>query len=42
MGPAFYVIAILGCGEADSACQQVRVAEPVYQSVEACTAATDW
>ena len=40
MGPAFYVIAILGCGEADAACQQVSVADAVYQSVDACNAAT--
>lgn len=40
MGPAFYVLAILGCGEADTACQQVAVAETRYETVEACNAAT--
>ena len=39
MGPAFYVMAILGCGEADTACQQVGVTEQVYQSIDECTAA---
>jgi hypothetical protein len=40
MGPAFYVMAILGCGEADTACQPVGVTEQVYQSIDTCTAAT--
>lgn len=40
MGPAFYVLAILGCGEGDVACQTVGVTETMYQSFEACTAAT--
>ena len=41
MGPAFYIMAILGCGEADTACQQVAVEESRYESVEACNAATE-
>ena len=41
MGPAFYVIAILGCGEADSACLPVSVGDAAYASIEACTAATE-
>lgn len=40
MGPAFYVMAILGCGEGDAACEPVGVTEQMYQSLEACTAAT--
>ncbi|MFC7499356.1 hypothetical protein ACFQRC_09000 [Enterovirga sp. GCM10030262] len=40
MGPAFYVMAILGCGEADTACQQVGVTQAQYESADACTAAT--
>lgn len=40
MGPALYLIAILGCGEGDSPCQEVRVAEARYESQAACTAAT--
>ncbi|HEX8257120.1 MAG TPA: hypothetical protein VF589_05775 [Allosphingosinicella sp.] len=41
MGPAFYIMAIMGCGEADTACQQVAVAPARYESVEACNAATE-
>ncbi|HEV2747910.1 MAG TPA: hypothetical protein VGW34_11500 [Allosphingosinicella sp.] len=40
MGPGFYIMAILGCGEADTACQQVAVTESRYETVEACNAAT--
>ena len=40
MGPAFYVMAILGCGEADTACQQVAVANARYESIDACNAAS--
>ena len=40
MGPAFYVMAILGCGEADAACQQVGLAESRYESLAECNAAT--
>lgn len=40
MGPVFYVMAILGCGEADTACQQVGVAQAQYATVEECNAAT--
>lgn len=39
MDPLFYVIAIMGCGDGSTACQQARV-EPVhYQSIAACQAA---
>ena len=41
MGPAYFVIAILGCGEGEVACKEVRVADTRYQSEAACTAATD-
>ncbi len=41
MGPAFYVLAILGCGEADAACEQVAVAPAQYQSLDECNRATD-
>jgi hypothetical protein len=40
MGPAFYVMAIMGCGEADTACQQVALVESRYESLAACNAAT--
>jgi ABC-type hemin transport system ATPase subunit len=41
MGPAIFLIAILGCGEGDSPCQQVRTLEARYESQAACTAATE-
>jgi hypothetical protein len=41
MGPGTFLIAILGCGEAEAPCQQVRMLAPTYQSEAACTAATD-
>jgi hypothetical protein len=41
MGPALFVIAILGCGEGDSPCQQVRQLETRYESQAACAAATE-
>jgi hypothetical protein len=41
MGPGTFLIAILGCGEAEAPCQQVRTLEARYESQAACTAATD-
>lgn len=41
MGPIFYVIAILGCGDAGGACQPVRVADAHYASADACNAAAN-
>ena len=41
MEPALYVIAILGCGEGDLPCEQVRVVETRYESRAACTAQTE-
>lgn len=41
MGPAYYIMAILGCAEGDTACRQVAVAEARYESVETCQAATE-
>jgi hypothetical protein len=40
MGPAFYIMAILGCADSETACRQVRVAETHYATAEACQAAT--
>jgi hypothetical protein len=40
MGPALFVIAILGCGEAEAPCRQVATADAVYATRAACTAAT--
>lgn len=41
MGPAIFIIAIMGCGEGDSPCQQVRTLETRYESHAACGAATE-
>lgn len=41
MGPAIFLIAIMGCGEGDATCQQVRTLEARYESQAACTAATE-
>lgn len=40
MGPAFYIMAILGCGEAESACEPVATVATRYESAEECSAAT--
>lgn len=39
MGPAIYVIAILGCGEGDTACQPVALVDSRYESAAECNAA---
>ena len=41
MGPVFYVMAILGCGDAGTACDEARIAAPVYASQSACQADAD-
>jgi len=41
MGAGIFIIAILGCGEAEAPCEQVRTLESRYESQAACTAATD-
>jgi hypothetical protein len=41
MGPGIFLIAIMGCGEAEAPCQQVRTLEARYESQAACTAATN-
>ena len=41
MGPGIFLIAIMGCGEGDAPCQQVRMLETRYESQAACTAATE-
>ncbi len=35
-----YVMAIMGCGESDAACREVRVDPQTYQSEASCRAAT--
>ncbi len=39
MGPAYFVIAIMGCGDAGNACQTVATPAAHYSSEQACLAA---
>jgi hypothetical protein len=41
MGPAYYILAVLGCGEGETACQQVAIADAQFSSVAACQAASE-
>jgi hypothetical protein len=41
MGPALFVIAILGCGEGEAPCEQVRRLDTAYESQAACMAETE-
>ena len=41
MGAAFYIMAILGCGEADTACEPVATVPARYESVAECNAAAE-
>ena len=36
MDPLFYVMAIMGCGDGSTACQQARVEPVQYHSIRAC------
>lgn len=38
MGPTLFIMAIMGCGDTDSACRQVRVADALYPTAQACQA----
>jgi hypothetical protein len=40
MGPAAYVIAILGCADGSAACQPVATVPTRYESEASCSAAT--
>ena len=40
MGPAYFVIAILGCADGGTACTPVTTLETQYASEEQCAAAT--
>jgi len=40
MGPAYFVIAILGCADGGSSCTQVATLQTHYSSEAECTAAT--
>ena len=39
MEPAFFVLAILGCGDAGDQCAQARIMPARYTSIQACQAA---
>jgi hypothetical protein len=41
MQTIMYVMAILGCGESDAACREVRVDPQSYQTEASCRAATN-
>jgi len=41
MSAAIFLMAIMGCGEGDAACQQVSLLETRYESQAACVAATE-
>jgi hypothetical protein len=41
MGPGYFVLAILGCGEGDAPCRQVAVTGMTYASQSACMSATN-
>lgn len=40
MQSLMYVMAILGCGESDAACREVRVDQTAYRTEASCRAAT--
>jgi hypothetical protein len=40
MGAGLFLIAIMGCGEADAPCSTLRTLEARYETRAACTAAT--
>lgn len=39
MGPAYFVLAILGCSDSETACREVRVMDAHYENAPACMAA---
>ena len=41
MEPIIYVMALLGCGESDASCRELRVEPARYESEAACLAATE-
>ena len=41
MEPLMFVMAILGCGESDAPCREVRLDRASYRSEAACVAATE-
>jgi hypothetical protein len=41
MEPILFVMALLGCGESDASCREVRIDQARYRSEAACMAATE-
>lgn len=41
MGPGFFILAIMGCGDGGAMCQQVAREDTVYRSEAACLAGSD-
>jgi hypothetical protein len=41
MGPGIFLIAILGCGDSDAPCRQVKLLDTPYQSRVECMAASE-
>lgn len=41
MEPLIFVMAILGCGEGDAPCRELRLVEQRFASEQACMAATE-
>lgn len=41
MEPLMFVMAILGCGESDAQCRELRIVETRYRTEAACMAATE-
>ena len=41
MQSLLFVMAIMGCGESDAACREVRIDQQRFQSAAACQAATE-
>ena len=39
MGPAYFVLAVLGCSDAETACREVRIVDARYENAPACMAA---
>lgn len=41
MSAGIFLIALMGCGEGEAPCQQIRLLDTRYESQAACTAATE-
>lgn len=40
MGAAYFIMAILGCGDGQADCREVRLVQTRYESAASCAAAT--